>query len=134
MMMKLFGICLVVAFLCVACVDNKKETDKGETTPALLPKISVLGVLEHYPQNVKSVQAYLGHEFMVGDRPIIPTEKVPVEELKKFVGSKVTVKGEWNPGTKREPNEEEMLSQRPLGYEDRMVGAGLKASEIVKAK
>ena len=95
-------------------------------------EMAVTGVLEHFPQDVKSVEAWLGHEFKVGDTPIKPTVEIPAEELKRLIGSTVTIKGVWNPGSIVEPTGEALLESRPLGFEEQSRGDGLEASSITK--
>jgi hypothetical protein len=56
------------------------------------------GLLTYYPENEKNVQAFYGHNFMVGDTPVIPTPAVSKEILLKLVGKEVTVTGVWYPG------------------------------------
>ena len=96
---------------------------------------SVTGVLQHFPQDVKSVEAWLGHEFMIGDTPIYPTSKLPHKQLLSLVGDKVTIEGTWNPGEEREPAPEGAQTPTPFGSEDGpvMVGFGIEAESVTRA-
>ena len=69
---------------------------------------------------------------MVGNTPVIPTDEVPEEVLKKFVGSLVMVSGVWHPGKRWNPTEEEMTMPMPVDPGKQVVirGDGLKASMI----
>ena len=87
-----------------------EDLDSGEMT-------SVRGLLKHYPQDVKSTEAWLGNEFMVGGTAIRPTDKVSREFLLSIVGEHVEIEGPWNAGTKWEPaqpNDEALQSSTPL--------------------
>ena len=46
---------------------------------------TVRGVLKHFPSNVMSSQAWYGHYYMVDSTPILPTETVPKDILKKHI-------------------------------------------------
>ena len=72
------------------------------------------GVLEHYPSDVRSLQAWYGHPFMIGDTPVLPTPEVPEEVLKKHVGSTVLVSGVWYPGERWTPTEGERNMPMPV--------------------
>jgi len=93
---------------------------------------TVRGYLKHYPSNVRSSQAWHGHNFMVGNTPILPTDEVPEDVLEKFVGSLVMVSGVWHPGEPWQPTEDEMNMPMPLDPQKDTVirGDGLKASTI----
>ena len=96
---------------------------------------TVRGLLNHFPSDVRSAQAWHGHNFLVGDTPVIPTEAVSEETLKEFVGSKVVVTGVWHPGERWNPSEEEQNMPRPLDpphpdQEEIVRGDGHKASSI----
>ncbi len=69
---------------------------------------------------------------MVGTTPILPTEPVPEDVLKKYVGNLVVVTGVWHPGERWEPTEQEMNMPMPVDPEKEVVirGDGLKASSI----
>ena len=104
--------------------------ESGET-------IAVRGLLRHFPQDVKSAEAWLGHEFMVGDTPIRITEKVPRDVLINLVGENVEIEGLWNAGKKWEPPkpaEEGFQLQTPSYPEGVTVvtGAGIEASSVTK--
>lgn len=101
--------------------------------------ITVRGLLRHFPQDVKSTEAWLGHEFMVGETPIRITEKVPHNALMNMVGENVEIEGLWNAGKKWEPPkpaEEEFQLQTPTYPEGVVVvrGAGIEASSVKKVE
>lgn len=62
------------------------------------------GILVYQPQDVKGLQAWLGHNFTVGGTAVIPSEITPEATLMDFVGKDVVVTGEWRPGRKRSPS------------------------------
>ncbi len=119
--------------------DALGEPEKAaEATPQSADTKTVEGILEYYPQDVKSVQAWLGHEFMVGETPIQPTEAVSSETLRKMVGKKVKVEGVWNAGEKWEqpkPTDEEFYLQSPSFPEGEIVirGSGIQAASVLNA-
>ena len=119
--------------------DALGEPEKAaEATPQPADTKTVEGILEHYPLDVKSVQAWLGHEFMVGETPIRPTEAVSSETLRKMVGKKVKVEGVWNAGEKWEqakPTNEEIHLQSPSFPEGEIVirGSGIEAASVMNA-
>lgn len=88
--------------------------------------------MKHFPDNVRSAEAWYGHNFMVVGIPIIPTEAVPERVLKQHIGKHVLIKGTWNPGKRWEPTEEEMLSPMPVDPDKDIViiGDGVEASSI----
>jgi len=102
------------------------------TQQSIPAKRTVRGYLKHYPSNVRSSQAWHGHNFMVGNTPILPTDEVPEDVLEKFVGSLVMVSGVWHPGEPWQPTEDEMNMPMPLDPQKDTVirGDGLKASTI----
>lgn len=108
----------------------EKDRESGET-------ITVRGLLKQSPQDVKSTEAWLGHEFMVGETPIRPTEEVPREVLITMVGEIVEIEGLWNAGKKWEPPkpaEEGFQLQTPTYPEGVTVvtGAGIEASSATR--
>ena len=97
--------------------------------------VTTRGLLAHFPQDVKSTEAWMGHEFMVGETPIRTTEKVPRDALMKMVGQKVEIEGMWNAGKKWEPPkpaEEGFQSQTPSFPEGVTVAtvSGIEASSV----
>jgi len=54
---------------------------EGSALPQVIK--SAQGLLKYYPSNVKSSQAWHGHNFIVGGTPILPTKLVPEDVLKK---------------------------------------------------
>jgi hypothetical protein len=116
----------VILIIAMACLT-------GCSTAQPTPEVrSVRGVLQFYPSNVKSVQAWYGHNFMVDGTPILPTDQVPEDVLKKFVGKLVTVQGVWQPGKQWKPSEEEKVMQMPVDPDKEVVivGDGLRATMI----
>jgi CubicO group peptidase (beta-lactamase class C family) len=100
----------------------------------LMDKITVRGVLRHFPQDVKSVEAWLGHEFTVDGTPVRPTQAVPAGELRKLVGKRVTVEGTWNAGEEWKPEPGEQLLQTPEFREGQpvIVGSGVEATAVTE--
>lgn len=135
-------ILLSVLFLVSICACSSESEKVGaqqaeveSLTPHLGSKISVQGVLKYFPQDVKSAQAWLGHEYMISDTPIRPTNVVRSEQLRDLVGEIVTIEGVWNPGKKWEPANEEIPYSRPIFPEGQVVirGSGIEASKVLKA-
>ena len=85
-----------------APLRSAQETATGEQSSAK-ETISVRGLLTHFRQDVKSTEAWLGHEFKVGETPIRATKKVPRDLLMKLAGENVAIKGHWNAGTNWKP-------------------------------
>lgn len=141
------AVLFIFGSLISGCTDQ--EAESGEEA-AIEPKPvsaeipdqrTVSGLLKHYPSDVRSAQAWHGHNFIVGETPVISTEEVPEEELMKFVGSEVVITGVWHPGNESNPREDQ--GQRPIqvpliavpqpmpeGGEVVVRGDGLKASSI----
>ncbi len=108
---------------------NQKSALAQESGPEAR---TVRGVLRHFPNDVKSAQAWHGHNFIVDNTPVIATEKVPEETLKRFVGLGVVVTGVWHPGKQWNPTDEETNMPMPLHLNSEVVvrGDGLKALSI----
>lgn len=98
-MKYLFSVLIFTALLC-GC-ENTKNLKTAE------------GLLRHYPSNVKSVEAWHGHEFKVGDVPIIPTQHVSREKVLQFVGKRVLVKGVWFEGREWNSNDDDFVESSP---------------------
>ncbi|MBA60894.1 MAG: hypothetical protein CMJ76_00870 [Planctomycetaceae bacterium] len=136
---KLF---LLILFgpLLAGCNNQQATNEKKESVQEIeaIPAIEVVtGVLMHFPENVQSIQAWYGHNYMVGNKPVIPTEEVPEDVLKTFVGLNVIVQGIWYPGEKWSPAEEEQLSSaRPADsvQDETFRGDGIMISSIEKAE
>ncbi|MGZ0163597.1 MAG: tetratricopeptide repeat protein, partial [Planctomycetales bacterium] len=62
---------------------KKRSLDAGAAAGDHDPgeMVTTRGLLTHFPQDVKSTEAWLGHEFMVGETPIRTTDKVPRDFL-----------------------------------------------------
>ena len=99
-------------------------------------QMTVQGVMKHIPANVRSSQAWQGHQFMVGSTPVIPTAAVPAKELKWHVGKSVVVSGIWHAGQQWRPTEEEENMPMPVNPDEQIVirGEGLKVSSIQLSK
>ncbi len=82
--------------------------------PMYPPEERVRGVLKHYPAKAKSVEAWYGHNFKVGDTPVQPSDIVPEAELKKYVGQNVIVTGIWHPGEQWKPTAEDESAPVPV--------------------
>ena len=123
-------------------------TDQPAANPPdhrkVVEKMTALGILRHFPSDVKSVQAWYGHNFLVGDTPVIATDKVSEETLKGLIGELVAVTGTWNPGERWKPTEEEFPVPTPQsilrdaeGVVDAkgvVRGDGIEATTIKRAK
>ena len=117
----------------VPCEPEKAAETAAQPTETK----TVEGTLKFYPQDVKSVEAWLGHEFMVGETPIRPTEAVPAETLRKMVGQTVKIEGVWNPGQKwkqPQPTDDEAYLQNPSFPEGEIVirGSGIEAASVLE--
>lgn len=119
---------LIIAVACIAA-----GCSTGQPTPETR---TIRGELKFYPSNVKSVQAWYGHNFVVDGTPILPTAQVPEDTLKKFIGKHVIVQGVWQPGKRWTPSEEEKNMQMPVDPDNEIVIVGdrLKASMISLAE
>ena len=140
----------VLGFSLTACDEGapgEKEIDPAPTPEEAVgadnlesgEKKTVRGLLRHFPQNVKSSEAWLGHEFMVGETPIRTSEKVSAEELMKLVGENVEIEGVWNAGEKWEPPEptEEGFNLQHPSYPEGMTvirGSVLEAASVRKVE
>jgi hypothetical protein len=101
--------------------------------------VTVRGLLTHFPQDVKSIEAWLGHEFMVGETPIRTTDKVPRDFLITMVGQNVEIEGIWNAGKESKPPkpaDEEYELQTPSYPEGQTIvrEAGIEASAVKKVE
>ena len=124
-MSETFGglfVVLLVAVLVAGCVS-------GSPTPE---RMTVRGVLQHFPSDVRSAQAWYGHNFIVGSTPILPTDNVPKEVLKEHVGKHVVITGIWDPGQAWEPDDKELNLPMPVDPEKEVIirGDGLEASSL----
>ena len=119
---------------CMAEDRNEAEDGIGEVAipEIVVKKLRVQGVLKHHPQDVKSVEAWMGREFSVDGTGILPTDEVPAEELRKLAGKTVVVEGVWNPGKRWEPTPEDAILQTPSFGKEEVVmkGAGIEAAEV----
>ena len=113
---------LLLGALLISCATQKSIPERK----------TVRGYLEHHPSNVRSSQAWHGHNFMVGNTPILPTEEVPEDVLEEFVGSLVMVSGVWHPGERWRPTDDEVNMPMPVDPQQDIVirGEGLEASTI----
>ena len=93
---------------------------------------TVEGILQYYPSNVKSVQAWHGHNYLVGNTPVVPTTAVPEDMLRRFVGSQVVIVGLWYPGKQSQSTATDGFAAKPVeATEDKVIrGDGLKALSI----
>jgi hypothetical protein len=90
-----------------------------------------VGILRYFPLDVKSVEAWHGYEFMVGNVPVQPTKKVSKKVLMDLVGRTVEVRGLWNPGKAREPGRDE-IEQRPNESPEPVIrGDGIMAEVVI---
>ena len=121
--MKSIAIALVLGSFLVGCSGNHSTR-------------TVEGVLAYYPRDVKSVEAWQGHTFMIEGTPILPTDAVSEEMLKKLIGSAVKVSGTWESGRRSEASADEQTPLLPTGptNRDMLRGDGLRASSIEVVK
>lgn len=70
------------------------------------------GVLEYYPSDVQSSQAWYGHNFILGDTPIKPSTDYPEERLLRYVGKHIRVKGTWDAGKTQQPDPNSAMPQQ----------------------
>lgn len=99
--------------------------------------LSARGLLRHFPQDVRSTEAWLGNEFMVGETPVLPTSEVTREALLEFVGEVVEIVGPWNPGTKwqqADAESDEVQTATPMFATgaDVFRGSGIEATSMKK--
>ena len=99
---KLMITCLILAGGCQTPTSVQKEIK------------TATGILSHFPSNVRTGQAWYGHNFMVGGVPVQPTTVVSEKNLLKCIGKKVSVSGTWNPGFVWKPTDEERNMQMPV--------------------
>lgn len=131
---------LLLACLMAGCTDREPAEERDAASPQSPPAESltaaetrtVEGVLKHFPSDVKSVESWYGHTFKVGSTPIISTETIPEETLRKFVGSEVVITGTWDSGKEWSPSEEQQALSMPIdgGSEAVVRGEGLRASSV----
>ena len=116
---------------------EKQQAAKEKSEPGKI--VTVRGRLKQYPQDVKSTEAWLGNEFMVGETPIRPTKEVPREVLTTMLGENVEIKGPWNAGKTREPanpGDEGFHLQTPSDPAEvgMAAGSGIEASSLKKLR
>lgn len=126
------SVCLAIMSDTMSLTEVAKAPEKPDMPEPTQERKTVRGVLKYFPSDVKSAQAWNGHQFIVGDTPVIATDKVPEETLKKFVGRELTVSGIWYPGEPWNPTEEAASLPNPLPHNKEAVvrGDGLKISSI----
>ena len=128
----LVGACRELAETSPGKVGNETSEDVAAEDWRSGQEVEVRGVLQFFPQGVKSLQAWLGHEFLVGEVPVKPTKDVSADALRKMVGLKVVVSGTWNAGEEWTPEgEEEFLSSPEFGEDEQPVrGEGVEAKTL----
>jgi len=121
MINKILALAVVFIFV-VGCAKQGADTEQ----------MTAKGIMEHFPADVKSPQAWQGHNFMVGNTPVIPTPAVSEAELLNNVGKSVVVIGTWYGGKQWQPNENEQNLAIPVNQENQIMirGDGLKVSSI----
>lgn len=147
-MLKHLPALIVVALLAVSCGGQQAGEQTPEQQPRQQPQLApavdaatqavseertASGVLQHYPSDVQSSEAWYGHNFIVDGTPVLPTEEVTSEALTAAAGKHVVVSGTWHPGTKWEPSEAERMSMpHPVGPNtaDVIRGDGILAAEL----
>lgn len=137
-MIKKVTAILLFGTLIIGCSDHESESrPESESAKVSVPEQrTVRGVLRHFPSDVKSAEAWHGHNFIVGDTPVIATENVSQETMKRFVGLEVIVSGVWHPGEQWKPTEEESGLQAPVYPDGEVVvrGDGIQAASIKPAE
>ena len=113
---------LLFSILFTGCVSSSKVVDVR----------SASGVLQHYPQDVRSVEAWYGHPFKVGGQTVLPTEQVTEAELLKYVGESVKIEGTWEPGVLWKPDDEDLNFSSPVDPNEGPVfrGGGIRVERI----
>nr|BAJ07024.1 hypothetical protein [uncultured bacterium] len=116
---------LLALFLIMNVVGCEKQDPDPEQR-------SAKGLMKHYPSNVQSIQSWQGHNFIVGDTPVIPTESVTDVEMQKYIGKTVIVTGIWHSGQEWTPSENEKDIPALIMPDNQVVirGDGLKVSSI----
>jgi hypothetical protein len=87
------------------------------------------GTLCYYPSDVKSREAWLGHNFIVGDTPVIPTATVTESALTVLAGKTVVVSGRWNSGRKWKPVAADEAIPMPIDR-NTVIGDGIMIESI----
>ena len=121
MIKKILASAIILLFV-VGCAKQSADTEQ----------MTAKGVMKHFPSDVKSPQAWQGHNFMVGNTPVIPTPDVSEDELLSHIGKSVVVIGTWYDGQQWQPNENEKNLPIPVSQENQIMirGDGLKVSSI----
>jgi hypothetical protein len=96
---------------------------------------TVSGVLDYFPPEVQSQQAWYGHNFMIGNTPLQPTADFPAKKLRTYIGKRIKISGVWNKGTLFNPNEPQQISAMPLSENDAPVmrndGINVQVLELI---
>ncbi len=125
-MMPRFLMPLFCAGLITACstLQQNQETQSAE------------GILKHYPSDVMSTQAWYGHNYMLDQTPLIPTEAIPEALLQQHIGKYVRVTGSWFPGKVWKPTPAEMNTPMPVdpGADGVVRGDGILAASLTVLK
>lgn len=137
---SVFATLLCTLFLLVGCTSEGSvqlpppPTDDAPETAPVADTRTVEGELQHFPTDVKSTEAWYGHEFKVGDTPVIPTDAVTRDELMELVGRNVLVTGTWHPGEVWKPSDEPSQTAMPVevGPDGVTRGEGLQVTSIEK--
>ncbi len=81
-------------------------------------QIEKTGVLLYFPPEVKSVEAWHGHEFKVGDLPLLPQTPEQKAQLQELLGQTITVRGTWFAGRswQSDPRLPEPVGEGQRGY------------------
>jgi hypothetical protein len=116
---------------------TQKPEKVAESAAIVADTTTIEGVLKYYPQDIKSVQAWLGHEYMVGETPIRPTDSVSSETLRKKVGRTVKIDGVWNFGetlSRAKLTDDEAYMQTPSFSEGESAirGSGINALSVLE--
>lgn len=93
---------------------------------------SVEGLLRYYPSDVKSPEAWLGHPFMIGETPILPSETLSEAMLQRQVGKMVRISGPWDAGHLWQPSPQEQHQSRPSPMQPGVTrrGDGIRATVL----
>lgn len=102
------------------------------TRPPATEHRTAQGVLEQFPGDVQSFEAWAGHPFTVGGTPVLPTDEIPESTLMQYVGEIVLVSGIWEPGKRWKPTPGEANLPMPVdpGGGTMIRGDGIRVSTI----
>ena len=113
---------IVILLACGCLIGCTTQRDTSEQAAS---SMTASGVLTHYPADVRSRQSWLGHTFMVGDTPVIPSSDVPEKHLLTLVGKEVVASGTWHPGDVWTEGAQPEPTAAPVEYDIELTGDGI---------